>query len=139
MVAIAATGTLLQIGDGAGSESFTTIAEVKDIDGPKMSTDTVDTTSHDGPGFHTFLPTLKSSGDMTFDINFNKSATQGFGTGLYNDYRNRTRRNFQLVPPSISATASFAAYVTGWEMKFAVADVQAVSVTLTIDGDVTWA
>ncbi|KKK53886.1 hypothetical protein LCGC14_3090310, partial [marine sediment metagenome] len=32
--AISSFGTLLKVGDGAGTEVFTTIAEVMDIDGP---------------------------------------------------------------------------------------------------------
>lgn len=139
-MAVAATGTLLKIGDAGGPESFTTIAEVKDISGPAITVNTVETTSHDASGWTTFIPTLKTAGEITFDINFTAAATQGFSTGLYNDAMNRTRRNFQIVlPTSPTKTGSFAAYVTGFELSEPVDDVLSASITLTVDGAVTWA
>jgi len=45
-----AHGTLLKIGDGGGTESFTTIAEVLDISGGGYEVMTEDATSHDSSG-----------------------------------------------------------------------------------------
>lgn len=139
-MAVAATGTLLKIGDGGGPETFTTIAEVKDISGPGLTVSTEDTTSHDANGYRTFIPTLKEVGEVTFDINFDNGATQGFASGLYLDAVNRTLRHFQIViPTTASKTGSFSAYVTGWDMSFPVEGVLTASVTLTVSGSVTWA
>lgn len=139
-MAVAATGTLLKIGDGGGTEVFTTIAEVKDISGPGLTVSTEDTTSHDANGYRTFIPTLKEVGEVTFDINFDNGATQGFASGLYLDAVNRTLRHFQIViPTTASKTGSFSAYVTGWDMSFPVEGVLTASVTLTVSGSVTWA
>ena len=49
-VATAGIGTLLQIGDAASPEVFTTIAEVLDISGPGLVSDLVDVTNMSSPG-----------------------------------------------------------------------------------------
>lgn len=139
-IAVAATGTLLKIGDGGGPEAFTTIASVKDITGPGFTTDIIDVTSHDSAGYHEKLPTLKDAGQVTFTLNFNNHATQGFSTGLYADWVNKTLRNFQLViPTTVAKTGSFSAYVTNIQPNLPVADALTWDVTLDISGGVTWA
>ena len=139
-MAVAGTGSLLKIGDGGGPESFTTIAEVTDISGPGGTTNMIDVTSHDANGYTKQIPGLKTVGDVTFDIFFNAGATQGFASRLYLDWVNKTKRNFQIVIPTTSPkTGSFAAYVSGWDPSFPVDGAITVSVTITVDGSVTWA
>lgn len=139
-IAVSSHGTLLKIGDGGGSETFTTIGEVNDISGPSLTVNTEEVTSHDSAGVREFIPTLKEFGEITFDINFNNAATQGFSGGLYNDAINRTKRNFQIVIPTTSAkTGSFAAYVTGFELQEPVDGVLKASITLRPTGALTWA
>jgi len=133
-----AFGTLLQLGDGAGPEVFTTIAEVKDIDGPDISMDTEDITPHDAVGgWEEFIPTILRSGEVTFDLNFVPSNAQHGDTsgGLINLLKNRTKRNFKLVlPTSPTYTWAFAAYVTGFSNSMPVGGVLGASVTLKVTG-----
>ena len=139
-LAVSSYGTLLKIGDGGGSEVFTTIGEVRDISGPSLNVGTEEVTAHDGSGWREFVPTLKEIGEITFEINFNAAATQGFSTGLYNDAANKTKRNFQIVLPTTSAkTGSFAAYVTAFELTEPVEGVLRASITLQGTGALTWA
>ena len=139
-VAVSSHGTLLKAGDGAGSEVFTTIAEVMDISGPGIALGTEEVTSHDSAGWREFVATLKEIGEVTFDLNFNAGATQGFTAGIYLDLINRTRRNFQLVIPTTSAkTGSFSAFVTSFEMDLPVEGVIRASLTLQGTGALTWA
>ena len=139
-VAVSSFGTLLKIGDGGGSEVFTTIGEVLDIKGPSFALGTEEVTAHDGSGWREYVPTLKEIGEITFDINFNAAATQGFSAGLYNDAVNKTKRNFQIVLPTTSAkTGSFAAYVTGFEIDAPVEGALRASITLMGTGAITWA
>lgn len=139
-IAVRSFGTLLKIGDGGGSEAFTTIAEVLDIDGPGFELATEEVTAHDGSGWREFVPTLMAGGEITFDCNFNAAATQGFTSGLYDDMVDRTKRNFQLViPTSTSKTASFAAFVTAFPFNLPVEGVIRANCTLQITGAVTWA
>jgi hypothetical protein len=133
-------GTLLKIGDGASpTEAFTTIAEVRDISGPSIAVGTEEVTSHDSAGWREYIPTLLEGGEVTFDLNFNAAATQGFTGGLYDDMIDKTLRNFQILLPTTTAkTGAFKAYVTGFELSAPVEGVLTASVTLMISGSITW-
>jgi len=140
--AISAFGTLLKIGDGAVSESFTTIAEVKDIDGPGFETDIVDVTNHSSAGaWEEDVATILRGGEVTFDVNFVPTgATHAYDTGLIYDFLQRTRRNFQLVfPDSGNTTWQFTAIVQAFQIAAPVAEELRASVTLKITGQPTLA
>jgi len=136
-----AYGTLLQLGDGMMTEVFTTIAEVKDIDGPDISMDTEDITPHDAVGgWEEFIPTILRSGEITFDLNFVPDNAQhgDVSGGLINLLKNRTKRNFQLVLPTSPAyTWEFAAYVVGFSNSMPVGGVLGASVTLKVTGSLS--
>lgn len=135
--AISSHGTLLKIGDGGGSEVFTTIAEVKDISGPALSWETEDVTNHDSSKWREFVPTIKEGGEVSFDLNYYSAATQD---SVRTDMLAGTKRNFQVVfplPASGTETHAFAAYITGIEYDAPVEGVLGQSITLTITGAVT--
>lgn len=134
--AIAAGGTLLKIkweetGSGATS-GYDTIAEIVDITGPSLSSDTVDLTSHDSfsgeGGWEEHAATVLRSGDVTFDINYvptndthstysgNTTPGSGAAPGLLYIMENKTAETFQLeFPDTTGTTWDFSALVTGYE------------------------
>ena len=128
--AISSHGTLLKIGDGAGSEVFTTIAEVKDISGPSYELAVEEVTNHDSASWREYIPTLLDVGEITFDINYYSATTQD---QLETDMRAKTKRNWKIVfplPASGTDTRAFAAYITGIEMQAPVEGVLSMSLTL---------
>lgn len=129
-------GTLLKRGDGATSEVFTTVAEVKSISGPSLSMETIDATHMESPsGFREWLPSFKDGGEVTFDLNFLPAVAAQ--TGLTTDFKNRTKRNWKIVWPNTGATKwSFAGYITGFTPSAAVGDILAASCTIKVTGDV---
>lgn len=133
-----AFGTLLQLGDGMMVETFTTLAEVKDIDGPDISLDTEDITPHDAVGgWEEFIPTILRSGEVTFDLNFVPSSAQhgDVAGGVINLLKTRTKRNWKLVLPTSPAYEwTFAAYVVGFSNSMPVGGVLGASVTLKVTG-----
>ena len=140
--ALAGYSTLLKIGDGGGTEVFTTIAEVKDSNGPTLELATEDVTNHSSPGaWREFIPTLKDAGEVTFMVNFiPTTATQSYTSGLLKDLNNRTKRNFQLVfPDGVATTWTLPAYVTGFEPSGPVDGVLEASISLKIAGAPTLA
>jgi len=140
--ALAAFGTLLKIGDGGGTEVFTSIAEVTDISGPKFKLDTTEVTSHTSAGaWREKIPTLLDAGEMSLKINFIPTgATHSQTSGLLKDMRSRTKRNFQLLFSDSGVTTwSFAAYVTSFEPSEPIDGALAADVTLTITGAPTLA
>jgi hypothetical protein len=140
--AISAFGTLLKIGDGGGTEVFTSVAEVTDISGPGFKLDVQDVTSHVSPGaFREKIPALLDAGDVKMTLSFLPTgATHSQSTGLLRDMKNRAKRNFQLVFPDVGATTwSFAAYVTGFDIKAPIDNRLQADCTLTITGQPTLA
>lgn len=138
---VAAFGTFLKIGDGGGTEVFTTIAMVLDIDGPSMSAEVIEATSHSSPGaWREFIPSFLDGGEVSFDVNWiPTAATHNASTGLTRDFKNRTKRNFQIVFPDGGAgtTWAFSAYVTGVSPSAPVGDKLTASFTLKITGQPT--
>lgn len=135
--AVSAFGTYLQLGDGGTSESFTTIAEVKSIKGPKMSLDTIDVTNHSsGIPWREYMAGLSDAGEISFDLNFIPTEdTHDASDGLLADMINRTRRNFRLTFPDTSQTTwGFTAFVTGFETGEEIDNVITSSVTLKVTG-----
>lgn len=141
--ALSSFATLLKIGDGATpTENFTTIAEVRDISGPKLELGTEEVTHHGSPGgWKEFVGTLLDAGEVTFDLNFIPTEpTHNPTTGLIADMKNRVKRNFKLVFPDGGATTwTFAALVTGFEPDEPVEGSLSAAVTLKLTGQPTLA
>lgn len=141
--AISSFGIQLKLGDGATpTESFTTIAEVKDTKPPALKQATEEVTNHGSTGgWREFVGTLLEGGEVTFTLNFVPTdATQGYSTGLIADLVNKTLRNFQLIfPDAGSTTWAFAAHVTGFEPDAKVEGALEADVTLEISGQPTLA
>lgn len=97
--AIAAIGTLIKMGDSATpTETFTTISEVRDIDGPKMTASTIDVTNHSTVGaFEEFIPGFLSAG--TIDFEMNHIISDDVQNDLEAAYLARDRFNIQIVLP----------------------------------------
>lgn len=137
--ALAGYGVLLKVGNGATSETFTTVAEVRDIEGPELELEAKEVTSHDSSGWREFIGTLLTGGEVSFDLNFIPSnATHGATAGLVKDMLDRTRRNFQLVfPDTESTTWAFTALVVGFKPSGPVEDELSAEVTLQVTGQPT--
>lgn len=133
----------LQRGDGAGSETFTTIAEVTDITGPGEQAAQLDASSFDSDAME-FIAGLTDNGELTFTCNFIGSDAQQ--QGLRVDSRAGTTRNFKLnfpvntrVGETTPTGVSFAAIVTKPPTpKAGVNAVIKADCSLKISGVATW-
>lgn len=130
-------GVVIKRGDGASPEVFTTIGEVNSIQGPGGSATTIDVTNLSSTAKNKKMG-LIDEGQVTLEMKLDTADTAQ--TGLRTDRSNKTLRNFQIVlTDSPATTISFAAYVMSFALATAVDDVVTASVTLEIDGLVTWA
>lgn len=137
--AMSSFGTFLKKGDGGSPETFATIAEVGDIDGPDMSLETEEVTHHGSTGgWDEFVGTILSGGEVSFPINFLPSdPTHDAVTGVQADMVNRTKRNFQVVYPDAGGNGfQFAALVTGFKPKAPVKGKLSAEIKLKISGPV---
>lgn len=141
--AVYAFGTLLKIGDGATpTEAFVTVAEVTGLDGPNLTADTVELTSHSSTSaFKEYLVTLLDAGEVTCTINYVPTdATHNPTTGLLSKYAARAKTNFKLVFPNGAATTwTFSGFITHFQPHAPVADKLAADVTIKITGAPTLA
>ena len=134
--AIATQGAQFQRGDGAGTEVFTTIAEVKSFSGPGGEASEIDVTSLDSTGKE-FRLGLQDEGNITLDCLLVPGDTAQ--EGLRADRAAGTVRNFKLIlPDTATTTLSFAALVKGFSIAGGVDDVVSASVSLRVTGAVTW-
>lgn len=130
-------GTLLKVGDGEASPSFTTIAEVQDIGGPSFELGTEEVTHHQSPGgWREKIGTLLDGGEITFDVNFLPgNATQDHESGLVYLMVNKLTRNFRLYFADADDTVwNCPALVTGVEPNNPVEGKADASITLTVNG-----
>jgi hypothetical protein len=143
----ATSGTL---GSSAGTQTavqmsthvlFGEIAEVKKIAGPSLKVDTVDVTSHQSTGaWKEFIPVLKESGDVTFDVNYVPTdVTINATNGVLDDLENARLRSFSLVFPdnatdSLKTRWDFVGYVTAVSPDAPHDNVLAGSITIKVTG-----
>lgn len=135
----ASKGTLVQRGDGGGSEVFTTIGEVLSFAGPGEAAESIDVTSFDSVAKEFISTGLPDGGEVTFELNFVGSDAQQ--QGLREDLRAGTVRNFKVVLNDHAVTKTtfaFSAVVTALEGPSAGQGEQyKMSVTLKVSGQAT--
>lgn len=137
--AISAYGTLLKRGDGGGPETFTTVPEVRVLNGPTMETDEAEVTSHSSAAagaFREFILTLIDLGTLDFEYNYVPTDAQHIG--IRNDWQNRVKRNWQLVLPGSVQTISFTGYVKTHTFDFPVDDAMMVKGQIRLTGAPTF-
>ena len=136
--ALSAFGTLLKIGDGASSETFTTIAEVTDIGGPELALEISEVTSHSSTnGWKEKIGALLDGGQVSFSINYiPTNSTHNNTNGLIADMVARTLRNFTLTFPQATVW-SFSALVVGFSPTEPIDNGLTADVTLEISGQPT--
>lgn len=135
-------GIKVQIGDGGDPENYTDIAELFDVDGPELTGETEDVTTHNSvDAWVEKIVTVKDGGQITFDIAYlPTNGTHDASTGLLADFMNRVLRNFKVVfPDPGSTTWSLAALVTRFKPAAPVKGVLISSVTLDVSGKPTLA
>lgn len=140
--AVLGYGTLLQKGDVATATNFATIAEVRSIDGPKMTKDRKEVTHMLSPdGYREYIGGLKDGGEVTFTCNFVPSdATQDAATGLIADFTGNVKRYYRITWPTTPAyTSTFQAEVVDVGFKTPVDDAITMDITLKLSAAPTWA
>lgn len=136
----AAINTLLQVGNGASPESWTTVANVSSISGPGFTSQVEDVTTHSNANpWREKIPTLLDAGELSFEVFFDPSEVthQEEGTGLMSLFLNRQRKRFKIAFPAPNQTSYyiFEGYVTNFENAFPVDGVITASCTITLTGE----
>lgn len=92
------------------------VAQIQDVSGPNLSTDTDEITNHDSPDHvEEFVPTIKRTGEVTMPVVFLPTDPSHDGdTGLVAAWGDRSLDDYVLTYPD-GSTWEFSAYVTGLE------------------------
>jgi predicted secreted protein len=135
-----AFGTALQLGDGATSETFTSIAELTEIQPPQMTKESYDVTNHSSTNrFRERIPGLKDGGSLSFKANWlPNNATHDESTGLWECYKDNVNHNWRLVLPDSLGTVSFAGHLTALSPETPLAGQGTLSGTIVVSGEPTW-
>lgn len=118
-------------------DTYTTIAEITNIQDSGLNTTMVDVTSHDAVGgYGSMIPTFLRGNTMRVDFNLVPlHPTHDQTTGLLSIALSRQSRRFMLVFPDTAKTAwSFAAFVVQDRTQAPVAGALTSSASLEVDG-----
>lgn len=135
----AAINTLLQVGNGASPESFTTIAGVSSINGPDFSVNVVDVTTHSNANpWRSKIPTLLDPGSLSFELFLDPSETthQEDSTGVVSMFMNRSVKRFKLQFPQPNQASYYicTGFFSALGQAFPVDGVIVANATLTFTG-----
>lgn len=138
IAAVAAAGTLLQIGNLSSPEGWQSVANVSDITGPQMAATEVDVTSHTSPTipWRQKITTLLDIGATTVKIFWNPSdpthdnQPSSFVGGLMYIFINRVKVPVRIL--HVDGTAdTFWAYITKCSKTAPIAGVYGLDVTFS--------
>lgn len=141
MARAAAKGTLLELGDGAGS--WTTVAQLSEIGGPQLVKGVKDVT---GPadvaaGYRRHVETWREGGDVTLAGTFDPTIAShsSSGDGLLARFEGEGPQQWRITwPLAGSPAATFDATVIQLQPTAPVAGALGFQATLRISGAPTW-
>jgi len=130
---VAGVGAQFRRWDGAGA--WASLSDVKNIEGPTMARDFIDTTALDTDGgYRTFIAGFRDAGEVTLTINFTRAVWELLKT----DYESDTLQNYEIVlPDSDNTSLEFEGLVTGLPLTIPPDDVVTSVVVIKISGQVT--
>lgn len=132
----ASKGTLFQIGDGGGTEVFTSVGDVLSFSAPSLENGTIDVTSLDDTAAEKISRGIVNGGEVTIDISYAGNDAQH--QQLRADLIAGTARNFKIVlndHATTKTTLSFTAYVTKFAGPTAgVGEQYKASITMDVTG-----
>ncbi len=137
MTAAFTRGFTFKVGDGASSEAFTDLEEVKDISGFGKTNPLLDATSFASTG-REYIAGLADGSEFTLNCLrvHTGSSQQDVVIGKV-DGGLTFNAQFSLTDGTTAKTYSFAAVGIGYEIVPSVEDVNAINFTLKISGAIT--
>lgn len=134
-------GSAFKVGDGASSESFSTVAEVLSISGPGYQADAVEVTAMDSPDqYREYIKGLISAGEVSVEMQFlPQDSSQDESAGILSKLESTAdTNNFQIaLADSASTTFEFAAVTTGFSIETPMEDKATATATFQISGKPT--
>ena len=135
-----AYGSVIQLGDGATSETFTAIAEVVDVVPPAESRESIRVTNHGSANrTHEDIPGLRDGGQVTFKVNWlPTNATHNKSTGLRKHWEANANSNWKIILPDSLGTISFTGHAVNWNPTLPLAAQGSLDLTIKVSGMPTY-
>jgi hypothetical protein len=136
-------GTQIQKGDGQSPENFVSVLGIKNITGPGISRDAVETTDMNSDGWRTFIGGLIDAGEVSFEANFlprdpTQNQEEGGFMAEFDKGSCNSRGNWRILLPECEGDPEvyfeFAGIVTGQEVEFPMEEVMGFSGTIKVSG-----
>ena len=115
--------------------AWDTIAEITNITGPGMTSDTVDTTALGTVGgYRTFIRGFRNPGTLSLSMNFTRDTYEQMKT----DFESDDLQNYEIVlPDADTTTLEFEGFPTELPLTIPTDDKISADVTIQISGEVT--
>lgn len=129
--AVIGKGTRFLRGDGATSENFTPIAEIRNIDFGAVARQLFEVTTLDSEdGWREHKSGFRDGGDVTLTMNFTRTTWADF----YEDFNNDEPVNYRLEASDGVTVLDFAAYCSGVPISIPFDNAIVSNVTIRITG-----
>jgi len=127
--AINGVGTIFQRWNGS---AWVHIAEIKSIDGPSKTRDTIETTNLDTTGgYKTFIASFRDAGTVQLSMNFTRATYEL----MDDDFASETLKNYEIILPDSEVTSiEFEGLVTELGLSITTGDVVSAPVTIKVSG-----
>ncbi len=130
--AISAQGTIIER-DPLGVGSFSAIAELRDISGPALSRNPIETTNHNDPD-ENFVVGIRRYGEITFTIGYiPTNASHDQNTGLINSWEQGDRDVFRITYPDGTEWV-FSGFISNFAVSAPVDDGLTADVSIRTTG-----
>lgn len=128
--------------DRAGGTVFVKVGQIRDLSGPGLSRNAIDSSHRDTTGnWMTFIRGYKDPGEISFDVILDQDlATQGTAaTGLLGDFSQdgTVNPNVRLIFPD-GWKWTCKGFLTGYEPSSPLDDVYSADITLKLSGTPTF-
>ncbi len=135
--AISAQGTIIER-DPLGGGAFAAIAELRDISGPALSRNPIETTNHNDSD-ESFVVGIRRHGEVTFTIGYIPTdASHDDTAGLIESWQNGDRDVFRITYPDGTAWV-FSGFVTNFAVSAPVDDGLTADVSIRTTGTMQFA
>jgi len=129
--AVGGVGTLFR----KYSSGWSNIAEVRSINGPTLSRETIEVTSLDSTGgYREYIPSFRDGGTVSLNMHFTRNGYEAMKT----DYQSSSLVDYEIVLPDTEQSAiEFSGYVTNLPLNITYDDAITMDVEIKVTGEVT--